>query len=130
MKNKLILPLLGLLIMAVLTTIQQVNADDHITASEWVMVGVQAVMALNVYLTANLPQYEKMKTYVAAIITGLQLLVTLIDGGLTTNEIINLVITVIAALGVAFTPQPITTVINGTTVPANGEVRGTNRIVS
>jgi hypothetical protein len=128
--RKLIWPIIGLVVMAVLTTIQQVNDDNHITASEWVMVGLQALMAFNVWATANLPQYERMKTYVAAAIVALQLLVTLIDGGLTTNEVINLVITFIAALGVAFTPQPITTVINGTTVPANGEVRGTNRLTS
>lgn len=128
--KKLIWPILGLVVMAVLTTIQQVNADNTISASEWVMVGLQALMAFNVWATANLPQYTKMKTYVAAAIVVLQLLVASIVGGLTTNEIINLVIAFVAALGVAFTPQPVTTVINGTTVPANGEVRGTNRIVS
>jgi len=116
--------------MAVLTTIQQANADNSITASEWVQVALQALMAFNVWATANLPQYTRMKTWVAAAIAVVSLLVTLITGGLDTNEIINLVITGLAALGVAFTPQPVTTVINGTTVPANGEVRNTNRIVS
>ena len=128
MNKKLIWPILGLVVMAILTTIQQVNADNHITASEWVMVGLQALMAFNVWATANLPQYTKMKTYVAAAIVVLQLLVASIVGGLTTNEIINLIISFVAALGVAFTPQPITTVINGTTVPADGEVPGTNPI--
>lgn len=130
MNKKLIWPILGLVVMAVLTTIQQVNADDVITASEWVMVGLQALMVFNVWATANLPQYAHMKTWVAAAIVVLQLLVGFITDGLTTNEIVNLVIAGLAALGVALTPQPITTVINGTTVPANGEVRGTNRIQS
>lgn len=115
--KKVIWPLLGLLVMAIVTTIQQVNADGHVSASEWVMVAVQAVMAINVYLTANLPQYSKMKSYVAAVIVVLQVLVASISGGLTTNEIINLIIAFVAALGVHFTPQPVTTVINGTTVP-------------
>lgn len=125
--KKLIWPILGLIVMAVLTTIQQVNADNVITASEWVMVALQGLMAFNVWATANLPQYASMKSYVAAAIAMVSLLVSLITGGLTTNEIVNLIITGLAALGVIFTPQPITTVINGTTVPANGEVRGTNR---
>jgi len=125
--KKLIWPILGLIVMAVLTTIQQVNADNVITASEWVMVALQGLMAFNVWATANLPQYAAMKSYVAAAIAMVSLLVSLITGGLTTNEIVNLIITGLAALGVIFTPQPITTVINGTTVPANGEVRGTNR---
>lgn len=128
--KKLLWPILGLVVMAVLTTIQQVNADNEITASEWVMVALQALMAFNVWATANLPQYEKMKTYVAAAIVVVQLLVGFITDGLTTNEIVNLIIAALAALGVAFTPQPVTTVINGTTVPANGEVRGTNRMTS
>lgn len=119
--KKALWPVLGLVVMAVLTTIQQVNADSHIQAFEWVMVGLQAVMAFNVWATANLPQYGAMKTWVAATIAAMQLLVTLVDGGLTTNEIINLVITFIAALGVAFTPQPITKVINGTTVPPSSQ---------
>jgi hypothetical protein len=118
--KKVIWPVVGLVVMAVLVTIQQANADNHVSASEWVMVGLQAVMAVNVYFTANLPQYAHMKTYVASVIAVMQLLVVLIDGGLTTNEIINLVITGVAALGVAFTPQKLTTVINGTTVPPNG----------
>jgi hypothetical protein len=118
--KKIIWPLLGLLAMAIVTTIQQVNADNHVSPSEWVMVGVQAVMAVNVYLTANLPQYTKMKTYVAAVIVVLQLLVASVAGGLTTNEIINLIIAFIAALGVHFTPQPLTTVVNGTTVTPTG----------
>lgn len=120
--KKALWPILGLFVMAVLTTVQQVNADNHISASEWVMVGVQAVMALNVYLTANLPGYERMKTYVAAVITALQLLVTVIDGGITTTELISLVVTLLAALGVVFTPQALTTVRNGQTVTPSQRV--------
>jgi len=71
--------------MAILTTIQQVNTDNRVSAAEWVMVALQAVMAINVYLTANLPQYVHMKTAVAAVIAVMQMLVTLVDGGLTTN---------------------------------------------
>lgn len=126
--KKLIWPLLGLVVMAVLTTIQQVSDDHKVTASEWVMVAVQAVMAINVYLTANLPQYTKMKSYVAAVLVVLQLLVSAIVGGVSITEWVNIAISFVAALGVHFTPQPITTVINGTTVPADGERPGTNPI--
>jgi uncharacterized membrane protein len=120
--KKALWPILGLVVMAVLTTVQQVNGDNKIEAYEWVMVGLQAVMAFNVWATANLPQYTAMKTYVAAVIAVMQLLVTVIDGGLTTNEIINLVITGLAALGVMITPQPVTTIINGSTVPPTKQV--------
>ena len=54
----------------------------------------------------------------------------LIVGGVSTQEWVNLIVLALAALGVAVTPQPITTVVNGTTVPANGEIPGTNKIVA
>jgi len=131
MKKKLIWPVLGLIVMAILTTVQQaVSNDSRIDAQEWVQVVLQALMAFNVWATANLPQYTRMKTYVAAVIAVVSLLYTVIIGGVSTQEIINLVITFVAALGVTFTPQPITTVIQGRTVPADGEVRGTNRVIA
>lgn len=105
-------------------------ADDTITGQEWVLVILGALMAFNVWATANLPQYTKMKTYVAAAIAVVGALHGFIVGGVDTAEIINMVILAVAALGVAATPQPVTTVINGRTVPENGEVRGTNRNVA
>jgi hypothetical protein len=117
--------------MAVLTSVQQATADGStIDHQEWVLVGLAALMAFNVWATANLPQYEKMKTYVAAAIVVAGALHTAIVGGISTPEIVNMIILALAALGVAFTPQPVTTVVNGRTIPANGEVRGTNRDVA
>lgn len=127
MNKKALWPLLGLLLMAGLTTVQAATADgSRIDEQEWVQVGIQAVMAFNVWATANLPQYTKMKTWVAVALGVLQVLYTTVVGGVDTAEIINMVITALAVAGVAFTRQPITTVINGTTVPANGEIRGAN----
>ena len=124
--KKLIWPILGTVVMAILTVFQEATQDNHITAQEWVQVILGALMAFNVWATANLPQYEKMKTYVSAAIVVFGALYTYIVGGVSIGELINMAVLALAALGVAITPQPITTVINGTTVPANGEVRGTN----
>lgn len=113
--------------MAIATTVQAAIADGStIDEQEWVQVAIQAVMAFNIWATANLPQYTRMKTWVAVVLAVLQALYTIVIGGVDNAEILNLVITALAAAGVIFTRQPITTVINGTTVPANGEVRGTN----
>lgn len=130
MNKKLIWPILGLVVMAILTTVQEAFADSQITAQEWVQVVLQALMAFNVWATANLPQYTRMKTYVAAAIAIVSALYTFIIGGISTQEIINLVITGLTALGVAATPQPITTVIEGRTVPADGEARGVDRRIA
>jgi uncharacterized membrane protein len=120
--KKLIWPVLGLILMAVLTTVQDASSDSRIDAQEWVQVALQAIMAFNVWATANLPQYGKMKTYVAAVIAVVSLLYTVIIGGVSTQEIINLVITGLAALGVAATPQPVTTVSNGRTITPDNRV--------
>lgn len=108
--------------MAVFTTIQDALTDNRIDNQEWVLVGLGVLMAFNVWATANLPQYTKMKTYVAAAIVVAGALHTAIVGGVSMQEIINMVLLALAALGVTFTRQPITTVIEGETVPARGTV--------
>lgn len=105
--------LAGLIVMAFLTTVQTAIADRHINAQEWTQVAIQAVMAANVYLSANLPKYESVKRYVAAVIAGLQLFYTLVPGGVDMPELINLAITIVAALGVVFSPQPLTRTVDG-----------------
>lgn len=109
--------------MAILTTVQSATVDgSRIDEQEWVQVAIQAVMAGNVWATANLPQYTRMKTLVAVMLAVLQVLYTTIVGGVDTAEIVNMVITGLAAAGVAFTPQPVTTVVNGRTVPPAGSM--------
>jgi hypothetical protein len=109
--------------MTILTTVQAATSDGStIDAQEWVQVGIQGVMAFNVWATANLPQYTKMKTWVAVVIAVLQVLYTFVIGGVDTPEIINMIITALAAAGVAFTPQPLTKTINGKTVLPDGTV--------
>lgn len=125
--KKLIWPLLATIVMAIFTTVQEAMKDSHIDSQEWVLVGLGALMAFNVWATANLPQYTKMKTWVAAAIVVAGALHTFIVGGVSMQEIVNMIVLFLGAVGVAVTPQPVTTVINGTTVPANGQVRGTNR---
>lgn len=99
--------------MAILTVFQEASQDNHITAQEWVQVILGALMAFNVWATANLPGYDKMKTYVSAAIVVVGALYTYIVGGVSTGEIINMGVLLLAALGVAVTRQPVTTVING-----------------
>lgn len=115
--------------MAIFTTVQDALTDDRIDNQEWVLVGLAALMAFNVWATANLPQYEKMKTYVAAAIVVAGALHTAIVGGISMQEVINMIILALSALGVAFHRQPMTTVVEGKTVAANGENPGTNRVL-
>lgn len=120
MKNKLIWPVLGTIVMAILTVVQEATQDNHITAQEWVQVALGALMAFNVWATANLPGYERMKTYVSAAIVVVGALYTYIVGGVSTGEIINMAVLLLAALGVAVTRQPVTTIINGEVTQNSG----------
>lgn len=128
--KKLLWPIIGTVLMATFTTVQEAMADNHIDSQEWVLVGLGALMAFNVWATANLPQYKHMKTYVAMAIVVVGALYTFIPGGVTMPELINMIVLALAGLGVTFTPQPITTVIQGQTVPADGERPGTNRVIA
>lgn len=103
--------------MAILTTVQASIADgSRIDAQEWVQVALGALMAFNVWATANLPGYESMKTYVAAAIAVVTALYTFVIGGVDMPEIINLIVIGLMALGVPMLRQPVTTVIDGRTV--------------
>lgn len=114
--KKLIWPLIGAITMVVFTTLQEALTDNHIDSQEWVLVGLGILMAFNVWATANLPQYTSMKTYVAAAIVVTGALHTFIVGGVSMQEAINMVILFLSAVGVAITPQPVTTVQNGRTI--------------
>lgn len=115
--RKIVWPVIGLIVMAILTTVQEALRDNQIGAQEWVLVVLQALMAFNVWATANLPQYERMKTWVSVAITVTGGLHVFILGGVDIHELVNLGIMALSALGVASTSQPLTRVINGTTVP-------------
>lgn len=114
--KKLLWPILGTILMSVFTTFQEAMTDNHVDSQEWVLVGLGVLMAFNVWATANLPQYTKMKTYVAAAIVIAGALHTFIIGGVSPQEWVNLLILGLSAGGVAFTPQPVTTVVAGKTV--------------
>lgn len=114
--KKFVWPLLGAIAMAIFTTFQDAMTDNRIDAQEWVLVGLGAIMAFNVWATANLPQYTKMKTWVSAVIVVAGALHTFIVGGVSMQEAVNMAILFLSAVGVAVQPQPVTTVQNGITV--------------
>lgn len=94
---------LAALVVAVLAGYREV-VSDGITPSEWVIVIIVAVTAINVWATANVPGFEKAKTFVAALLFVLNLLIAKIVGGLTTDEVMFLIIQFFGALGVVIAP--------------------------
>ncbi len=116
----LLWPLLGGIAMVVLTAyVNASNGDDLVTAQESVQIVIQGVSVLIVWLAANLSTWPRVKPLAMATMAVLNLLVTVIDGGVTFLEGMNLAIAFLTAVGVYVTPGPVT----GHTWASGGPVR-------
>ncbi|GAA2715183.1 hypothetical protein ACFY2R_27770 [Micromonospora olivasterospora] len=82
----------------------KLSGDNHLDPEEWVAVAIAAVSAVGVYLVPLAPEYPWAKSAVAALLAALQVLATVILGGLDTNEWILIVLAVLQGLGVAAAP--------------------------
>lgn len=80
------------------------SGDNHIDSDEWVQVSIAVTTAVSVYVVPLAPQYRWAKTAVAVILGVLQILTTVIVGGLETNEWIVLALAALTAGGVAVSP--------------------------
>lgn len=100
-------PLLGSVAMAIVLGYRSAVADAHIGPEEWVLLVTQVLMTVSVWAAANITGWERGKTYQAAIFTVLALLASSVSGGLTGDEITQLIVTALSALGVAATGGPV-----------------------
>jgi len=80
-------------------------AGDHRPSpAEWVSIAIAAVTALSVYITPIIRQAPWTKSAVGAILAGLNILVTVIDGGITGHEYLTIAFAIMAALGITLAP--------------------------
>lgn len=92
-------------VFAILTAAQvRLGGDNNINPEEWVQIGIAAATAIGVYLIPLAPEYRWAKTAVAVLLSVLQVLATVVLGGLDTNEVLVLVLAGLTALGVAAAP--------------------------
>ena len=80
------------------------SGDQHIDPEEAVQIAIAAATAIGVYLVPLAPQYRWGKTAVAAVLAVLQVLATVILGGLDSNEWIALLLAALTVLGVGAAP--------------------------
>lgn len=80
------------------------NGDQHIDPQEGVQIAIAAATAVGVYLVPLAPQYRWGKTAVAAVLAVLQVLATVILGGLDGSEWIALVLAALTVVGVGVAP--------------------------
>jgi hypothetical protein len=122
--GKLITQLIGALVLAVAFVVQEATSDGSvINASEWVLVAIAAVGAVDVWGTANITGFDKAKTLISALMAALGLLVSLITDGIQGQEWLGLIILFVTTLGVSVSPAEKHRVINGefTTGTSRGE---------
>ncbi|MCW6003842.1 hypothetical protein K1W54_04495 [Micromonospora sp. CPCC 205371] len=80
------------------------NGDQHIDPEEGVQIAIAGSTAVGVYLVPLVPEYRWAKTAVAAMLAVLQVLATVILGGLDQSEWIALVLAALTVLGVGVAP--------------------------
>lgn len=102
---QLIAPLIGTLVMAGVLAYRGAAADNTITGPEWVLGVTQLLMVVSVWGAVNVPGWSKGKKVQAAIFAVLALLAALVTNGLTGDELMQLVITGLSALGVVLPPS-------------------------
>jgi hypothetical protein len=101
-------PIMSVIVAAALVLYAQL-ADTSpggtgIVDVEWVLIGIGATQALQTYVIPLAGDYPWSKTAAAATLAGLQVLVTVIVGGLDTQEWLLIGFAVAGALGVAVAP--------------------------
>jgi hypothetical protein len=80
------------------------SGDQHIDPEEGVQIAIALATAAGVYLVPLAPQYRWGKTVIAVVLSVLQVLTTVILGGLDSNEWIALVLAAATVLGVGAAP--------------------------
>lgn len=102
--GKSIAMLIASVVMAVLAGVRELSSDGSISPSEWVTVAIAVFTTITVWASANVTGYDKAKTVVAAVGLLLNLLVSVIVGGISNDEWLLLAVQFLGALGVAGAP--------------------------
>jgi len=96
-------PILAVIIAGVIT-LKSVLGDQHVDPAEAVAIALSVANAGMVYLVPLFPGYRWLKTAVGVVIAALTALASVILAGLTTEEIILVILAAAQALGITVAP--------------------------
>lgn len=88
------------IVAAVLAAVVAALTDGRIDPAEWINVAIMGAGAAAVLTAPNVPGSRYTKVILAVLTAVLTLAVSLITGGLTTSEILQLVLAGLGAVGV------------------------------
>lgn len=97
---KLILAVIGAGVMALYGFLD----DNKVDTTEWIKIAIAVSLAVQVYLVPVTPEWPWMKTAIGCILAALNVLVIVIVGGVNSQELIEILIAVGTAAGVAIAP--------------------------
>lgn len=80
------------------------SGDKHVDPDEWIQILIAVTTAVGVYVVPLAPGYRWGKTAVAVVLSVLQVLATVILGGLDANEWIALALAGLTVVGVGAAP--------------------------
>lgn len=91
------------------------SGDHHVDPSEGVAIAIAVCTALLTYLVPLVPSARWTKAAIGAVLAGLQVLTTVIVGGVDANDVLLIAFAVASFLGIAVAPA---------TSPATGTSSG------
>lgn len=93
------------IVATVIAGITTALTDNHISDAEWVNIAILGVGAVAVFFGPNTPFAPYTKTVLAGLTAGLVALQSFITDGLTQTEMYQIVLAVLAAIGVYAVPN-------------------------
>jgi hypothetical protein len=80
------------------------SGDNHVDPSEGVAIAIAICTAALTYLVPLVPSATWTKTAIGAVLAGLQVLTTVIVGGVDVNDVMLIVFAIASFLGIAVAP--------------------------
>lgn len=93
------------LLMTILAAVVPGLAAGPMDATAWINVVILGAGAVMVYNAANIPGWEYAKLIASAVSAVAVLLVSFLDGGLSSAEVIQLILAAAGAVGVGALPN-------------------------
>lgn len=100
---------LAAVILAAVTATTAALSDRHVTTAEWLQIAIATVTAILVYLVPAAPGWPWAKSAVGVVLAGLNAAATLIVGGWNTGSGTEIVLAILTAVFVRFSPATSTT---------------------
>ncbi len=94
-------------LFAILTAAAAAITDGRIDPGEGIQIAIQGTTVAGVWLVPAIPSVPHAKTGIAVLLAVLNLLTTVIVGGITGAELINLALAAVGVIAVRLTPPAV-----------------------